>query len=143
MSTDDISFSTDCAGVDFTALANLMKECGMAHYEPDLHRRAYENSAHVVFLFQGNALVGCGRAISDQAYQAALYDIAVSPTLQGRKLGKAIVDHLMGQLKGYNVILYATPGKEDFYRKLGFRKMLSGMASFKNQVRMSERGFTE
>jgi hypothetical protein len=35
------------------------------------------------------------------------------------------------------------PGKEDFYRKLGFRKMQTGMAVFKNAENMKLRGFTE
>jgi len=39
--------------------------------------------------------------------------------------------------------LYASPGKEGFYEKQGFRKMKTGMACFIHREAMSERGFTE
>ena len=42
-----------------------------------------------------------------------------------------------------NVILYATPGKEGFYEKSGFRRMKTGMARFIKDASMRERGFTE
>jgi len=45
--------------------------------------------------------------------------------------------------KLFNVILFASPGKEDFYRKLGLRKMKTGMALFKKPDEMKEKGFTE
>jgi hypothetical protein len=42
-------------------------------------------------------------------------------------------------LPGCNVILYASPGKEDFYRKLGLRRMKTGMARFQNPGAMARR----
>jgi len=39
--------------------------------------------------------------------------------------------------------LYAAPGKERFYEKLGFRRMKTGMALFLNRERMQMKGFTE
>jgi len=38
------------------------------------------------------------------------------------------------------IILYAAPGKEAFYRSLGFRRMTTAMAIFENQARALERG---
>jgi ribosomal protein S18 acetylase RimI-like enzyme len=76
-------------------------------------------------------------------YQAALYDCAVIKPYQGRGLGKLIVQAMLSKLSGCNIILYASPGKEGFYKKLGFRKMKTGMAYFMNRDNMAERGFTE
>jgi hypothetical protein len=42
-----------------------------------------------------------------------------------------------------NFILYASPGKEKFYEKEGFRQMKTGMALFMDQQRMKEKGFIE
>jgi len=35
------------------------------------------------------------------------------------------------------------PGKEGFYRKLGFRGMKAGMAMFTNATSMADKGFTD
>jgi hypothetical protein len=39
------------------------------------------------------------------------------------------------------IILYAVPGKESFYRKLGFKRMSTAMAIFENQARALEQGY--
>ena len=41
------------------------------------------------------------------------------------------------------IILYANPGKEAFYQKLGFRRMLTAMAIFENQERAARTGLIE
>jgi hypothetical protein len=41
------------------------------------------------------------------------------------------------------IILYANPGKEGFYRKLGFGRMLTAMAKFENQERAIRTGLVE
>jgi N-acetylglutamate synthase-like GNAT family acetyltransferase len=61
-------------------------------------------------------------------------DIAVHPDHQGVGLGKDIVPRWSALSKGHKkIILYAVAGKEPFYRKLGFRRMLTAMAIFANQ----------
>ncbi len=133
----------DCSGVDWQNVSDTLKSVGMAHHEPQLHQRAFENSAVTVFVYQDGKLLGFGRAISDGAYQAALYDVAVLPEFQRKGIGTTILKSILARLQGCNVILYASPGKEDFYRQLGLRRMLTGMALFTNQERMKQRGFTE
>lgn len=139
----EVDIRYDCSGVDWACVAETLKRVGMAFYEPGVHRRAFEASHTVVFAYQGSRLIGFGRALSDGVYQAALYDVAVLPEFQGKGIGKSIVSYILARLTSCNVILYASPGKEDFYRALGFRKMKTGMALFKNAQRMEERGFTE
>ena len=51
--------------------------------------------------------------------------------------------NILSNVPDCNVILYASPGKEDFYATLRFRKMKTGMALFKNPVAMADKGFTE
>jgi hypothetical protein len=57
--------------------------------------------------------------------------------------GRMIMKNILSKLKYCNVILYASPGKEGFYQKFGFRKMKTGMAQFIKSESMQERGFTE
>ena len=115
----------------------------MAFYEPHVHKKAFENSHTRIFAYQDGRLIGFGRAISDGVYQAAIYDVAVIPEFQGRGIGTTIVKNILSKLPSCNFILYTMPGKEDFYRKLGFRRMKTGMASFMKADNMTLRGFTE
>jgi len=139
----DIDLRQDCSGVDWNSVAEILKAVGMAHYAPDLHRKAFETSAATVFVYHDDRLVGFGRAISDGAYQAAIYDCAVLPEFQGRGIGKAVMNNILSRLPGCNVMLYASPGKEGFYERHGFRKMKTGMAHFNNAMAMAAKGFTE
>ena len=61
---------------------------------------------------------------------------------QGRGLGKLIMDNILARLPDCNVILYASPGKEGFYQKHGFRRMKTGMARFIESDAMQAKGFT-
>ena len=76
-------------------------------------------------------------------YQAAIYDVAVLPEYQKRGIGKLIIHKIVESLPGCNFILYASPGKEDFYKKLDFRKMKTGMALFGNAEAMVRKGMVE
>ena len=139
----EIDVKQDCAGVDWKKVSETLKSVGMAYYDPHVHRKAFEASHTTVFLYHGDSLIGFGRAISDDVYQAAIYDCAVLPEFQGKGIGKTIMDNILSQVSHCNVILYASPGKEGFYQKHGFRKMKTGMARFKKSEAMRENGFTE
>ena len=115
----------------------------MAHYAPDIHQKAFEASHTTVFVWHAGQLIGFGRALSDGVYQAAVYDVAVVPEYQGKGVGSIVMNNILSNVPGCNVILYASPGKEDFYATLRFRKMKTGMALFKNPVAMADKGFTE
>lgn len=139
----EVDVKQDCAGVDWKAVSETLKRVGMAYYEPDMHRKAFEASHTTVFVYHADQLIGFGLAISDGAYQAAIYDCAVLPEFQKKGIGTIILNSILSRISDCNVILYATPGKEGFYQKLGFRKMKTGMAHFKKSASMKERGFTE
>ena len=132
-----------CSGVDWEMVAGTLKRVGMGYYEPERHRQAFEASHTTVFIYEEDQLIGFGRAISDGAYQAAVYDCAVLPEYQGKGVGRVVVETIMARIEHCNIILYASPGKEGFYEKFGFRKMKTGMARFNNRELMQERGFTE
>ena len=138
-----IEIKHDCKDIDWKQISELLKSVGMASHSPERHKAAFEASHCAVFLYDDDQLVGFGRAISDGAYQAAIYDCAVIEAYQGRGLGKLIIQELLAKVPGCNVILYATPGKEGFYEKQGFRKMKTGLAYFINRNGMQKRGFTE
>lgn len=139
----DIDVKHNCDGVDWKAVPEILKSVGMGYREPDVHRKAFEASYSTVFVYHLDRLIGFGRAISDGTYQAAIYDCAVIEEYQGRGIGNIIMKNILSQLSDCNIILYAAPGKEGFYKKYGFRKMKTGMARFIKSQSMIERGFTE
>lgn len=143
MGTPSLEVKLECSGVDWLAVSNTLKRVGMASHAPERHREAFEASHTTVFVYHEDDLIGFGRAISDGVYQAAVYDCAVLPEYQGHGAGRLIVEKILSRLAHCNLILYASPGKEGFYRKLGFRGMKTGMARFKKTESMRERGFTD
>lgn len=139
----EVDISYDTATIDWPIVADTLQQVGMAHYEPEVHRRAFAASHTTVFAWVDGQLIGFGRAISDGVYQSAIYDVAVRPECQAQGVGSLIVQHILAHLPKGNIILYASPGKEAFYETLGFRRMKTGMALFANTAIMAEKGFTE
>ncbi len=119
-----VDIKEECIGVDWKAVSETLKCVGMTHYEPEVHRKAFEASHTTIFAYHADRLIGFGRAISDGVCQAAVYDCAVLPEFQGKGIGKSIMNSILSRLSHCNIILYASPGKEGFYKRLGFRKML-------------------
>jgi ribosomal protein S18 acetylase RimI-like enzyme len=137
----NLKIITECTEVDWQTIADSLKKVGMAYHEPEVHRRAFEASHTTVFVYEKSVLLGFGRAISDGEYQGAIYDVAVLPEAQGKGIGKIIIQTILEKLPNCNLILYATPGMEGFYKKLGFGLMKTGMAVFTNPQAMKR--FTE
>jgi ribosomal protein S18 acetylase RimI-like enzyme len=139
----DFTIRTNIRNINWHDVSHTLKNVGMAWHEAEKEKIIFRNSQAVVFIFDQSKMVGFGRAISDGVCQAAIYDVAVQPDYQGKGIGKLIIRNLTQQLPGCSFILYASPGKEDFYRKLNFNKMKTGMALFVDAERKRERGFTE
>jgi GNAT superfamily N-acetyltransferase len=139
--TMNLKIVTECADVDWQSIADSLKEVGMSYHEPEVHRRAFEASHTTVFIYGNSGLLGFGRAISDGEYQGAIYDMAVLPRAQGKGVGTIIMKIILEKLPNCNLILYATPGMEGFYKTLGFGSMKTGMALFTNPEAMAR--FTE
>jgi len=137
----ELEITTDCSGVDWQEVADLLKNVGMAYQKAEVHQRAFEVSHTTVFVYEKSRLLGFGRALSDGEYQGAIYDVAVLPETQGKGVGKIIIQKILERLPNCNLILYATPGMEGFYKKLGFGAMKTGMALFTNLQAMEK--FTE
>lgn len=139
----DLIYKEGFENVEWRLVPLLLERVGMSFTDVDTHRLSFENSYASIFVFDDKKMIGFGRLISDGVRQSALYDIAVDPDYQGAGIGRKIVDYLKLKTPNCNFILYASPGKEDFYRKLSFKKMKTGMALFSNPQRMVDKGFIE
>ena len=113
---------------DSIQLAELYKVVELGNRSPQQISTAFQNSKYVIFALKGDRLVGAGRAFGDEVDCAVICDIAVLPDFQGIGIGKQILNSLKEQTRHHlRIILYANPGKEDFYRRLGFSKMKTAM----------------
>lgn len=110
----EIDLRSDCGAVGFEELAKLIRAAGLTPHTAEEYGKAFRNSHTAVFAYDGGRLVGCGRALSDGALQAAVYDIAVLPEYQGIGIGRRIVTAILERTKGCGCILFANPGKEPF-----------------------------
>ena len=87
------------------------------------------------FVFDSSTLIGVGRALADGIDCSYICDVAVHPEWQGIGLGKEIIEKLTVLSKDHKkIILYTNPGKEGFYKKLGFSRMNTAMAIFQDQT---------
>ncbi len=53
------------------------------------------------------------------------------------------MNELVTGMEEINLILYASPGKEDFYRKFNFRLGKTSMIKFQNADLMQSRNYTD
>jgi ribosomal protein S18 acetylase RimI-like enzyme len=122
--------------IDWQELSNLYRIAPLGEKSGEHLRLVFGNSRFKCFVLEDGKLIGAGRALADGRDCSYLCDIVVHPQCQGRGLGKAIVAKLTELSAGHRkIILYANPGKEGFYRKLGFHRMLTAMAKFEDQPR--------
>jgi len=139
-----ITFSTDIDTISWKALASVFELAPLGKKrDPDKLETAFRNSQLSVFVFDGMVLVGAGRALSDGVWRAAIYDVALLPEYQGKGLGSQIIRHLIQAANVDLVMLFAAPGKEDFYEQFGFRKMKTAMAIMPHEDDARQRGLIE
>ncbi len=124
-------FKTDTESVDWAQVAALLSHFGLSQLNAETQKRVFESSYAVVFVYDGETLIGCGRALSDGVCQAAIYNIALDERYHGQGLGKEIIRRLVSQVSECNIILYTHPKTVSLYEHLGFRRMKTGMAMYR------------
>lgn len=136
----DLKYGTE--HLNWHDVCRVVEQAPLGTREPEKFRRASENSSVVCSVFDEGTLIGFGRAISDGEYQSAIYDVVVAPDYQGCGVGKLIMEALLARLPDGPgpVLIYAVPGKEGFYEKLGFAVLRTGMGRFPDRDKAREKG---
>ncbi len=128
------SWVYDDCDVDWVELSELYRKAPLGEKTPKDLQTVFGNSRFKCFVYSEGELGGVGRALADGLDCSYLADVAVHPDFQGRGLGKAIIRRLVELSGGHKkIILYANPGTEGFYRTLGFYRMNTAMAIWRNQ----------
>ena len=130
--------------IDWDELSALYRAAPLGDKKPEWLRGVFTHSMFRCFVREDGRLVGAGRALADGADCSYICDVALLPSHQGMGLGRQILSTLVELSRGHRkIILYSVPGKEAFYRSLGFRRMTTAMAIFEDQGQSARRGYLE
>lgn len=141
---DCTEWSDATLGLDWTELETLYRLAPLGSKSAADLRTVFEASRYKWFVRHEDRLIAAGRALADGADCSYICDVAVLPAWQGSGLGKALVNRLVHDSRGHRkIILYSVPGKECFYKKLGFRRLLTAMAIFRDTDAAIARGHLE
>ena len=98
-------------------------------------REMLKGSQVVVSLWRGKRMVGFGRASSDEIYRAVLWDVVVAGDLQGRGLGRRVVEALLAspKLRDVERVYLMTTNSSGFYEQMGFSNVASQQLLIRKQ----------
>lgn len=138
---DDYTWVDDVTAVDLEELSRLYQIAPLGDKPPEALATVFGNSMFTCFAYANGLLVGAGRVLADGLDCAYIADVAVHPDHQGHGLGTAIIRQLVTLSEGHKkIILYANPGTEPFYARLGFLRMNTAMAIWGDPARAIETG---
>ena len=110
--------------LDVDALIELYRASTLAERRPveDRERMAamLRNANLVITAWDGEALVGIARGITDFVYVTYLSDLAVRDSHQRSGIGKELMRRTQAAAPDAQIILLAAPAAEKYYAKAGF-----------------------
>ena len=133
-----LTLTTDCAAVDWHELCDLLRRAELGERDVAIAERVCRGSYLCVFAYLDGRLIGSARAISDGVTSSAIYDVVVDPDLQGQGIGKQIMEFMLERLPTSSVMLVSVLRYQEFYRKLGFKRLTTAYmrkASFDSWLR--------
>lgn len=120
-------------GKELMMLKEVYQSVGWMKHDEPIIKKVFNESTHQVFAVEDNKIIGFARALSDGVFNAAIYDVVVHKDYQGRGIARILLEDIMKQLEDVSCIqLIATTGNEPFYEKMGFNKLKTGMAIYKD-----------
>ncbi|MCS7291859.1 MAG: GNAT family N-acetyltransferase [Gloeomargarita sp. SKYBB_i_bin120] len=124
-----ITVSTDRQKVDLVQLQHLLNIGAFWAVNRTLEdlQTAVDHSEPVVTVWDGERLIGFGRATSDWVYRAVLWDVVIHPEYRGRGLGRQLVETLLAHpsIRSVERVYLMTSSQQGFYERLGFEENLT------------------
>lgn len=142
MDSIELTFTID-ETMDWKQACTIFERAPLGTRQPEKLRKTFENSQLVCFAWDGDALVGLARALSDHVAWSIIYDLCLLPEYQRQGLGKRIMQAMLGRLTTPNVQLHSVPEMMVFYERLGFRKMRTAMVLPADPEKMNSGGYID
>jgi predicted N-acetyltransferase YhbS len=139
----EIRYNGDFASADFDQVDELFRAAGLGDRDPERYREACRRSYACVLAWDGDRVVGMGRLLSDGYVASAVFDVAVHPDYQGRGVGRTIMGLLHQAAPRSTHLLFAVPGVEGFYRKMGYYDCKTGMIRPSDPEKAARAGYIE
>jgi GNAT superfamily N-acetyltransferase len=109
------------SAIDFDQLEALMTEVGWSARSSRARLEARVRGSHFVMsAWDGDALVGFARAISDGVSSGYVSDVAVRGDHRRQGIGAELVRRILADKPDIKFVLHADPKLHAFYAKLGF-----------------------
>lgn len=129
----DIKIHNDLSKANWEEMKEVYQSVGWRKHSNDIIKKVFEASNVIAIATCNERIVGFGRAISDGVFNAAIYDVVVHRDFQNLGIAKKIMNNLLDNLKHISCVhLISTTGNEEFYRKIGLKKLKTGMARYLN-----------
>jgi len=111
--------------LDLDQFIELYRSSTLAERRPaddrDVMRQMMENASLTITAWEGDALVGISRTLTDFGYVAYLADLAVVKSHQQQGIGKRLVQETQAALgPRCMVVLLSAPDANEFYPHIGF-----------------------
>lgn len=126
----NITYKTTKEDINWQEVSEVLERSNLSKHSAKEQKTIFTNSYAVVFVYDEDRIVGVARALSDGVCQAAVYNVALDEEYQGNGIGREMINRLLAQLKGQNVILYTHPQTVSMYEKFGFRRAKTAMELF-------------
>ena len=140
----NISIKFGAEGLPWEEICRIFLLAPLGSRDPIKLKNASKNSHLVCTAWDESKVIGFARAISDQEYQAAIYDLVILPEYQKNGIGRKMMEAIENSLPPvWSIALFAVPDKTDFYKKLGYDKLKTGMAIFANKVSARKNGLID
>ena len=117
---NNLSYETYYELRDSVGWSNFCKEQAMV---------ALSNSRYSLVAYDNDHAIAMGRLVGDGLYYT-IVDVIVTPDHQGKKIGTCILEKILNYINTttpsggrVSIQLISEKGKEDFYEKLGFKRI--------------------
>ena len=118
--------------ISIDGFCRLRESVGFQKLTPEQALLVISSTTFIVAAVHNGEYVGLVRILTDTLTDAYITDVIVSPHFQGQGLGRELIEHSLAKLKALSVSnvklacsLYANAGKEPFYEKFGFERLLN------------------
>ena len=91
--------------------------------DPDQVWTMFEQSSLVLAAWREGALVGLARVLTDGVLNSYLCDLAVEPDLQRLGVGRRLINEVLDECEGTELVLRDSDISSSFYEHLGFQRV--------------------
>ncbi|NYE07535.1 ribosomal protein S18 acetylase RimI-like enzyme [Bacillus niacini] len=135
----DLRIHSDFSKLSLDEMKEIYSSVGWTKHTIEIIKQIFEASNVIALVTVNGRIIGFGRAMTDGVFNAAIYDVIVHPEFQKQGIARQIMEYLLDKLSNISCVhLISTSGNEDFYKKLGLKRIKTGMARYLNPNLASE-----